>query len=79
MIPYHGTPLGGKRDEAPRFFRNRHALVSWVHPEDIGVVSECCRSFSLDNGAFSAWKSGKPITDWYEYYNWVQLSQGESK
>ncbi len=71
MIPYHGTPLGGKRGEASDFFRNRHALVPWVNDEDIGIVAETCRSFCLDNGAFSAWTSGEPITDWSGYYDWT--------
>lgn len=64
MIHYHGTPAGGTRDDAARFLRGRHALVPWVRDEDIGTVAEVCQSFMLDNGAFSAWKSGEPITDW---------------
>lgn len=71
MIPYHGTPLGGKRADAVDFLRNRHALVPWHLPEDMGIVAECCRSFCLDNGAFSAWGSGEPVTDWSGYYSWV--------
>lgn len=72
MIPYHGTPLGGKSCERPRFFTNRHALVSFMRQDDLEVISECCRSFCFDNGAFSAWRSGKPITDWKPYYEWCK-------
>lgn len=72
MIHYHGTPCGGKRAEAADFLRGRHALVPWVRDEDIGCVADNCQSFCLDNGAFSAWKSGKPITDWTEYFRWAE-------
>jgi hypothetical protein len=37
----------------------------------LGLVLDVCQSFAVDNGAFSAWKSGKPVTDWREYYDWV--------
>lgn len=72
MLCYHGTPLGGKSCERPRFFRNRHALVSFLRQDDLEVVAECCRSFVFDNGAYSAWRSGKPITDWRPYYEWCR-------
>lgn len=72
MTPYHGTPYGGTREEAARFLSGRHALVPWVRDEDIGPAAEVCQSFMLDNGAFSAWKTGKPITDWSGYFKWVQ-------
>lgn len=51
--------------------RGRHALVPWVRPEDIAAVADNCQSFCLDNGAFTAWKSGEPITNWTGYYEWV--------
>lgn len=70
MIHYHGTPCGGTREEAARFLAGRHALVPWCRDEDIGAVAEVCQSFCLDNGAFTAWKQGKPITDWSGYYRW---------
>lgn len=71
MIHYHGTPCGGKREDVARFLAGRHALIPWVRPEDIGTAAEVCQSFCLDNGAFTAWKSGEPITDWSGYYEWV--------
>tara|TARA_R100000656_G_scaffold70467_1_gene52954 strand:+ start:126 stop:836 length:711 start_codon:yes stop_codon:yes gene_type:complete len=38
---------------------SRHAMVSFARPEPVSVVAEICQSFTIDNGAFSAWKSGK--------------------
>jgi hypothetical protein len=35
------------------------------------LALEFCQSFAVDNGAFSAWKSGEPVTDWSRYYAWV--------
>lgn len=71
MIHYHGTPCGGKREDVARFLAGRHALIPWPRHEDIFTASEVCQSFVVDNGAFSAWRSGQPITDWKPYYEWV--------
>lgn len=48
-------------------------MVSFARPEQIELVAEQCRSFALDNGAFSRWKSagGAPL-DWDGYYRWVE-------
>lgn len=72
MIHYHGTPCGSTREDVARFLAGRHALIPWVRPEDIGTAGEVCQSFCLDNGAFTAWKSGEPISDWGGYYEWVE-------
>ncbi len=72
MLHYHGTPCGGTREGVARFLSGRHALIPWVRNEDIGTAAEVCQSFCLDNGAFSAWKSGEPIDDWSGYYAWVE-------
>ena len=72
MIHYHGTPCGATREDVARFLSGRHALVSFWRPEDIGTAAEVCQSFCIDNGAFSAWKSGEPITDWRPYYKFVE-------
>ena len=71
MIHYHGTPCGGRREDVARFLAGRHALSPFPRHEDIGTASEVCQSFVLDNGAFSAWRAGEPITDWQPYYEWV--------
>lgn len=71
MIHYHGTPIGGSRQDAARFLIGRHALVSFYRPDDIPAVLECCQSFVLDNGAFSHWKAGKGNIDFDAYAEWV--------
>ncbi len=70
MIHYHGTPIGGDIASAARFLVGRHALVSFARPDQMGTVAEACQSFILDNGAFSAWKRGKPM-DVEKYKQWV--------
>lgn len=70
MIHYHGTPIGGPHDRAAESLLGRHAFISFAAPAQTDLVIECCQSFALDNGAFSAWKSGKQ-TDWEAYYKWV--------
>lgn len=68
MIHYHGTPCGATRQDVARFLSGRHALIPFVRDEDIGTAAEVCQSFCVDNGAYSAWKSGSPIEDWSEYF-----------
>lgn len=70
MIHYHGLPI------TPNTCANYaisagHAFVSFAHPEQLSTAIEISQSFALDNGAFSAWMSGKPITDWTEFYDWA--------
>jgi hypothetical protein len=61
MIHYHGTPIGGSRQETARFLMGRHALVSFMYPADMPVVAEVTQSFILDNGAYTVWKKGGKI------------------
>lgn len=70
MIHYHGTPLTPEA-AAAHVFAGRHAMVSFAHPEQLPLVAKICQSFTLDNGAFSAWRSGKPITDWLPFRGWI--------
>jgi len=70
MTPYHGTPIT-PTTAAARAIWAGHAFVSFARPEQLGIVLEVAQSFAVDNGAFSAWKSGKPVTDWQPYYEWV--------
>lgn len=72
MIHYHGTPCGATRQDVSRFLAGRHALVPWTRPEDCAAAAEVCQSFIVDNGAFTAWKSGKPIQCWQRYYDWCE-------
>lgn len=69
MIHYHGGPITPDTC-AIRAWKGRHAFISYAHPGQIGLASEICQSFSLDNGAFSRWKAGKE-TDWEGFYEWV--------
>lgn len=70
MIHYHGAPIT-PATAAAKVLAGRHAFVSFAHPLQIEIAVDACQSFALDNGAFSAWRSGKPITDWAPYYEWV--------
>lgn len=45
MIHYHGTPVGGKREDAAKFLAGRHALVPFPRKDDLGVVADVCKSF----------------------------------
>lgn len=70
MIHYHGTPIT-PASAANKTLSGGHAFVSFARPDQLGLVLDVCQSFAVDNGAFSAWKSGKPIVDWSRYYEWV--------
>lgn len=70
MIHYHGTPIS-KGTVAYLALAKGHALISFAAQQQSHIVTEVCQSFILDNGAFSAWKSGNPIEDWTPYYEWV--------
>lgn len=74
MIHYHGTPIGGSRQDVARFLMGRHALVPFPRRDDMGIVGEVCQSFVFDNGAFSVWKRGAVLdvdgyTTWCDEYH----------
>ena len=71
MIHYHGLPITPV-SAAAKVLRGRHAFVSFIHADQLSVAIECCQSFAVDNGAFSAWKAGKPILNWSPYFDWVE-------
>lgn len=70
MIHYHGLPMWPMSD-MPRAFAARHGMVSFEHPDQIEIAAEVCQSVVLDNGAFSAWKSGKKH-DFGGYAAWCE-------
>ena len=70
MIHYHGLPIT-PISAAARVMNGRHAFVSFIHADQLPVAIECCQSFAVDNGAFSAWKSGRQM-NWPDYYTWVE-------
>lgn len=67
MIHYHGLPIT-PATAALEAVKQGHAFVSFRHPQQLSVAIECCQSFAIDNGAFSAWKSGQPVKDWSDFY-----------
>lgn len=74
MIHYHGLPIT-PATAAAKVLQGRHAFVSFAHPEQLDIAVEVCQSFAIDNGAFSAWMSGDPVTDWSGYYNWAEQAR----
>ena len=71
MIHYHGLPIT-PATAAAQAVTGGHAFVSFRHRDQLGLAIEVCQSFAVDNGAFSAWKSGSPILDWSHFYEWVE-------
>lgn len=70
MIHYHGLPITPAQ-AAVQTIKGRHAFVSFAHKDQLPLAAELCQSFALDNGAFSAWRSGRPITDWRPFFEWA--------
>ncbi len=71
MIFYHGTPLSSLANAA-KVLAGRHALLSFATAGGYAdVAMEVCQSAALDNGAFSAWRSGDPVADWGPFYAWA--------
>ena len=52
-----------------------HAFVSYAHADQLTAAVEYASSFAIDNGAFSAWRSGNPVTDWSAFYAWARQCQ----
>ena len=70
MIHYHGLPITPDT-VAVRAVDAGHAFVSFAHSGQLGIAAAACQSFAIDNGAFSAWKAGRPVTDWSSFYEWA--------
>lgn len=70
MIHYHGVVPQEKYGAI--LLRSRHVLIPFTTPKLATYAARVAQSFVLDNGAFSHWKRGKPITDWKPYYAWVR-------
>jgi hypothetical protein len=68
-IHYHGTPITPLT--ALKQLAGRHYCVSHWRPEQVKLAHDLAQSVMLDNGAFSAWKAGKPILDWKPYLAWA--------
>ncbi len=74
MIHYHGLPIT-PMTAAEVAVRAGHAFVSFAHPGQMGLAVATAQSFAIDNGAFSAWRSGHPIEDWRHYYDFVRAAK----
>ena len=70
VIHYHGLPIT-PATVAVRAVEAGHAFVSFAHADQLGVAVEVCQSFAVDNGAFSAWKTGHPVQNWHPFYAWA--------
>lgn len=70
MIHYHGMPITPET-AALKAVDAGHGFVSFASPNQLRVAVKVCQSFAIDNGAFSAWRSGKPISDWSDFYDWT--------
>lgn len=70
MIHYHGLPMTPQADMAAAF-KGRHAFVSYEDPRQVEVAAEICQSIALDNGAYSAWRSGATY-DFHGYKDWCE-------
>lgn len=71
MIHYHGLPIT-PASSAQKVIQGRHAFVSFAHSSQLDIAVEACQSFAIDNGAFSAWMKGSPVTDWSGYYEFAK-------
>ncbi len=71
MIHYHGLPIT-PATAALRAIEGGHAFVSFRHSDQLAVAAEVCQSFAIDNGAFSAWRSGNPVQNWQPFYEWAE-------
>jgi len=71
MIHYHGLPIT-PNTACLSAIGGGHAFVSFAHRDQLGIAVESAQSFAVDNGAFSSWRSGSPISDWSPYYRFVK-------
>lgn len=66
-IHYHGTPI--TPNSVLLELAGKHFCVSHANPQQVETCHKIGQSVMLDNGAFSAWMSGKS-TNWSAYYDW---------
>lgn len=70
MIPYVGLPITPET-AAYAAVNAGHPFISFRYRGQLALALAVAQSFAVDNAAFSAWKSGNPITNWQPYYEWV--------
>jgi len=66
---YHGTPI--TPTAVMLELAGANFCVSHFRPDQVELVHKIAQSVMLDNGAFSAWRLGKPIADWKPFYAWA--------
>lgn len=72
MTPYYGLPITSPNDGAAvEVLNNAHGFLSYKSPGQLNLCAELCKSFAIDNGAFSAWSQGNPTKDWSPFYEWA--------
>jgi hypothetical protein len=72
LIHYHGLPITPET-AAVRALSAGHGFVSFAEPRNLALAADVCQSFAVDNGAFKAWKAGKPIQNWQPFYEWAAM------
>lgn len=70
MIHYHGTPIS-PNEILLRALRGRHFCVSYIRPDQLNICKTVGQSIMYDNGAFSAWRTGRKL-DWNKYYKFLE-------
>jgi len=65
-LHYHGTPI--TPFTAFYAMAGAHFCVSHFRPDQVQQAHAIGQSVMLDNGAYSAWRSGRPVKDWRPYY-----------
>lgn len=68
-IHYHGGPHTPQK-VLLESLTGAHFCVSHFSPHQVALCHQVGQSVMLDNGAFSAWRSGKPVKNWQPYYDW---------
>jgi hypothetical protein len=71
MIHYHGLPITPESCAA-KVATGGHVFLSFAHAGQQGVAVGVAQSFAVDNGAYSAWRAGRPVADWGPFWEWAQ-------
>jgi hypothetical protein len=70
MIRYHGLPI--TPNNAAMWIAKcfGSVMVSYAHPDQMDIALQWGKNIALDNGAFSAWESGKKY-DFQGFWLWA--------
>lgn len=70
---YHGTPITPRA--ALETLAGRRFCVSWLAPKNLRPCLAIGRGVMIDNGAFSAWSTGRAL-DWRRFYKFAERHCG---